>query len=138
MSGIIVLIVGNTRYITSIPINDDFSLLRYDDEIQALNAVAEFKPPIVLLHYSVRGNETCAYIDLLLRENPMSKIVVIAENLAEETILDILVSGAKGYMEQQNWHKLGHKMLKVVSDGEAWISRKMVARLLDRLRQMRD
>lgn len=135
MRGIIVLIIASTRQIKPCQLGNDFSELRYEDEIQALNAAAELKPLVVLLHYSVRGNDTCHYIDLLLRENPLGKIVVIAENLAEERILDVLVSGAKGYMEQQDWHKFSNKMLKVVFDGEAWISRKMVAKFLDRLRK---
>lgn len=134
MSRNIVQIIDSAQQLTPFVIDNDFSEQRFDDEIQALNAAAEIKPQIILLHYAVRKKRTGCYIGLLLRESPISKIVIIAENLAEDAILDVLIAGAKGYMEQRDMQKLGNKMLKAVQEGEAWIGRKTVAKLLDRLR----
>lgn len=134
MSKIIVQIINGMQRFAPFITDNAFSEQRFDDEIQALNATAEIKPQIILLHYAVRKQETGSYIDLLLRESPMSKIVIVAESLAEDAILDILLAGAKGYIEQRDMQKLGNKMLKSIQEGEAWIGRKMVAKLLDRLR----
>lgn len=129
-------IIGNTRQVAAFEVSSGFEIQRFEDVIQALNAAAELRPQIILLHYAMRKEQTVNYIRLLLRESSASKIVIIVENLEDDAILDMLIAGAKGYMEQPEVDKFGDKMLRAIRLGEAWISRKMVAKLLDRLRGM--
>ena len=106
----------------------------YSDEIQALNAVELQLPELVLLDYALRGEDTAEYVDLLLSRSPSTSIVLIGDNLADDQVLACLLVGAKGY---QNIEELAHyagKIIRVVGAGEAWITRRMTARLLDAIR----
>jgi DNA-binding NarL/FixJ family response regulator len=106
----------------------------YTDEIQALNAAEQQQPELILLNFSMRGRETPEYIGLLLTAGVNTRIVVIGENTSEEHIVSCLLAGAIGYQESQQLHEYIAKMINVVVDGEAWISRKMIAHLLATLR----
>jgi DNA-binding NarL/FixJ family response regulator len=131
-------IIGGMRHVTPFEASGGcgFEIQCYEDEIEALNAAIKHRPQIILLHYAIRMEQTVCYIELLLRESPVSKIVIIGENLDDDAILDMLIAGANGYMELAEVKKFGNKMLLAIRRGEAWIGRKMVGKLLDRLRRM--
>lgn len=109
----------------------------YADEILALNAVETEAPELVLLNFAVSGAETAGYIDLLLSRSPSSSIVVIGDELPDEVVLGFLLVGAKGYQSVGQLVHYISKIVKVVTAGEAWISRRMTARLLDVVRQQK-
>ncbi len=105
------------------------------DEVKALNALEQNGSVVVLLHYSVMQQQTPRYINVLLKTNSNSNIVVIADDLAEEEILNCLLAGAKGYQQLNQLSEYASKLIKVIDAGEAWITRRMTATLLDTLRQ---
>jgi DNA-binding NarL/FixJ family response regulator len=59
---------------------------------------------------------------------------VIAEKLTDEEVLDCLMAGAKGYLQIDDVDKFINKVIQAIRADEAWITRRMVAKLLDRLR----
>jgi DNA-binding NarL/FixJ family response regulator len=131
-----VFFIGKPRHLNAFELDDDFAAQRFDDEIVAFNAVAETHPYIIILDYALRKSRTPDYIELLLRASPASRLVVIADKLSEAAILEVLVAGANGYAEQREMPRIGGKLLRAIWQGEAWISRTMVAKLLERLRQL--
>lgn len=107
----------------------------YGDEIQALNAAEQLKPSLILLNFALRGSKTADYTNLLLAASPKSNIVIIGDDLHDDQILDCVLAGAKGY---QNSHSLAaylNRMIRAVAAGEAWLSRKLVAYVLDAIHQ---
>ena len=130
-----VLIIDNHNMLVR-PINrEGMSVTVCDDEIRALNTVAWEKPEIILLNYAVQNYNTAAFISLLRNANEKSKIVLIARALTDDEILDCLIAGATGYLEIIDMPKFINKLLPAVHAGEAWITRRMVAKLITRLRQ---
>lgn len=130
-----VLIIDNHNMLAH-PINrEGVSVTVYDDEIRALNTVVWKKPDIILLNYAVQNNNTAAFISLLSNANEQSKIVLIAPALTDDEILDCLIAGATGFLEINEMPKFINKLLPAVHAGEAWITRRMVAKLIARLRQ---
>jgi len=107
----------------------------YDDEIQALNAAEQQQPALIFLNLALRGLESAAYIRLLLSVSSSSNIVLIGENADDEAVFSCLLAGAKGYEERQPLPAYLDKLIRVVLDGEAWVSRKRVAGLLDAVRE---
>lgn len=107
----------------------------YSDEIQALNAAEQQQPELILLNFAVRGRETPDYIGLLLTAGANTRVVVIGDNTSEEQVFCCVLAGAIGYQERQQLQEYLTKMIKVIAEGEAWISRKMIARLLIELRR---
>ena len=127
-----VQVIDNTDQI-KLAFNAEVNVLCYKDEVQALNAVEESQSSVILLNYEVRKEQTADYIALIGKANLDSKIIVIADELSEEKIIKCLTAGAKGYQETKQLETYVDKLIKVVDAGEAWITRRMVAVLLDSL-----
>ena len=128
-----VLVIDSTNSIKLILSSDGQKITLYKDDIQALNAIEEEKVSVVLLSYAVRKEQTPEYIKLIHAVSSESKIVVIAKELTEKQIVDCLIAGAKGYQEIDRLDEYADKLIKVINAGEAWITRRMVAILLDKL-----
>ncbi len=106
----------------------------FNDEILALNAVEKQLPGLILLNFALRSEETATYIELLLAQSPTSCIVVIGTELSDKQILDCLVAGGKGYQNIRDLPQYIEKIIKAIAMGEAWITRRMTAYLLDYIR----
>jgi len=104
------------------------------DEIQALNAVETMQPEIIVLNYAIQKSRTAEFISLLFQTSEHSKIILVAESLADEEVLKCLIAGAQGYLQIHEVKNFINKLLYAVNAGEAWITRRMVAKLLDKLR----
>ncbi|NOR68230.1 MAG: DNA-binding response regulator [Methylomarinum sp.] len=126
-------IIDNTDQIKLALLEAEVNLSIYNDEVQALIAVEKIQPSIIFLSYNVRKEETVEYIKLLLKASEDSKIVVIADELNEEKIVNCLIAGAKGYQDVKQLQVYAKKLIIMVDAGEAWITRRMVAILLDTL-----
>jgi len=130
-----VLIIDQTdRIAASLP-EVGVNVQRMNDEVKALNALEQNGSAVVLLHYSVMQQQTSDYINVLLKASSNSNIVVIADDLAEEEVLSCLLAGAKGYQQLNQLKEYASKLITVIDAGEAWITRRMTATLLDTLRQ---
>lgn len=136
-----VQVIDNTKKIEQSIVSVEANVVCFSDEILALNVLEQDtneddlpQPSVVLLNYSVRAEGTAEYIKLLVGANAQVKIVVIGSELSEEETLSCLMSGAKGYQEIAQLKKYADKLITVIDDDEAWITRRMVATLLNRLR----
>lgn len=135
-SGMKILVIDNTEQITAsfLAIDEDAAFCA--DEIWGLN-LAEQNPALILLNYAVRGELTPDYIRLLINASPLgNNLVVVGQNASEDDIFRCLLAGAKGYQEIPTLPRYMGKMIHVIEQGEAWISRKMVAKLLDAIREL--
>jgi len=131
MINVHVIVIGITEQLSQVFDKEEVSICFFDDDVQALNAAKKKQPSVILLNFSIRQAETYDYINLLLKASADSKVIVVANKLSDDEILACLVAGAKGY---QGLSQLNHyvvKMVKVVDAGEVWITRRMVAKLLD-------
>jgi DNA-binding NarL/FixJ family response regulator len=72
---------------------------------------------------------------VVLNVSSTSKIVVIADELREKEILTCLLAGAKGYQQLDSLKDYVRKLVSVMDAGEAWITRRMTATLIDALRR---
>lgn len=108
-----------------------------DDEIKALGAAESLKPSIIILHYGIRENGTAEYIRLLTSVSKNSKIILIAPKLTDDEVMTLLIAGAQGYLQTDQLAQYINKAIKVIDEGEAWISRRLTALVLNRLRNNR-
>ena len=129
-----VLIIDNAEEIKPVLSDTVANISLYIDEVQALNAIEKQQASVVLLNYAVRKEETAEYIKLILEVSTDCKIVVIADELGQEKTLNCLIAGATGYQELKQLDFYADKLIKVIDAGEAWITRRMVATLLNNLR----
>jgi len=129
-----VLIIDNSEQIKPALSDTETNISLYIDEVQALNAVEKEQPSVIFLNYAVRNEETAEYIKLILKARIGCKIIVIADELNQEKILHCLIAGAKGYQHIKQLDYYADKILKAIDAGEAWITRRMVAIVIDNLR----
>lgn len=106
-----------------------------ENEIQLLNAMEKNGTAIILLNYAVYQQETAQFVKVLKKANPGAEIVVIGRCQSDEELIDCIMAGANGYQTIDTLGQYVGKMLRVIEAGEAWISRRMVARLLEHWRQ---
>ncbi|MGY6277325.1 DNA-binding response regulator [Methylomonas sp. MgM2] len=125
-----ILIIDNAEQSSAL-FGGNVDALYFSDEIQALNAAEQYQPELILLNYVVRGEQTPEYIQLLLEVTKASKLVVIGNNTSEDEIFRCLLTGAKGFQDKKQLPRYINKLVQVVTRGEAWVSRKMVARIVD-------
>lgn len=129
-----VYVIDNTEQIKPALFNATATVSLYTDELQAFNAIEQHQPAVILLNYAMRKEESVEYIELLLNASPKSKIVLIANELREDEIISCLIAGAIGHQNLQQLATFADKLIHAVVSGEAWITRHMVAKLLDSLR----
>ncbi|OUR86227.1 hypothetical protein A9Q85_06405 [Cycloclasticus sp. 44_32_T64] len=106
-----------------------------DDEVKALNVLEQSSSVVVLLNFNMMQEQTAEYTKVLVKANSACSIVVIADELTEKEILNCLLAGAKGYQQLSQLKEYSNKLVTVMDAGEAWITRRMTATLLDSLRQ---
>jgi DNA-binding NarL/FixJ family response regulator len=124
-------VIDNIGQIQPLMLMAEADVAFYSDEIQALNAAEQLQPNIILLNFALRGSQTADYTNLLLAASPTSNIVIIGDDLHEEQILHCVLAGAKGYQNSLSLAAYINRMIYAVAAGEAWLSRKIVAYLLD-------
>ena len=105
----------------------------FEDEVEALHAVQRLQPSLLLLRYGQRRQQTPSYIRALLQASPLTHIVVVGDEVSDDMICECLLAGAHGYQNQTQLNRYFKKMIRVVEQGEAWVSRKLVAHLLNSL-----
>lgn len=131
-----ILIIGNDPGLRLLVEKEGVNVCIYSDEIQALTAAKDSAFAIVLLSYDVRKDETPEYIALLTQANQTSKVVLIGQGLADEIVIDCLMNGAQGYISAAELPKFIDKMVNVLQSGEVWVTRRMAAKILERLREV--
>jgi two-component system invasion response regulator UvrY len=109
-------------------------IARHTVGADGLNYASQYKPDIILLDYTIPMDHVLIIVNLLLQESPRSKIILISEGLSDELIIEYLANGVYGYLPHNTLKVFLIKAVKAVHSGEAWISRKIAALLIVRLR----
>lgn len=131
-----ILGIGDDPCFEQLVNKEEFRVCIYPDEIKGLAAAENVACPLIFLSYDVRKDETPEYISLLKQANHVSKIVLVGEGLADETVIDCLVKGAEGYISASELPKFLYKMVDAFRGGEVWVTRRMTVKLLDWLREI--
>ncbi len=97
-----------------------------------LKAVCDIRPDILILSdmgSHLLADELCVYIHL---RAPYIKTLVITEHEADYARLEATGFSCKGFMLHHQRHAIV-RAVRVLHDGEAWLSRKLVAKVIDEL-----
>ncbi len=93
----------------------------------------EKKPRVLIMDFAEQAEVSLGLIRMINIKNEAGKILLISNFTDEELILDGVTVGAKGYLEQEACGVFLVKAIEAIALGEAWLSRKTVAALLERL-----
>jgi len=96
-------------------------------------AVAKLRPRILLLDVHMAAGNGVALLRILRQKSPRTKVILLTHRASQARILDVLAHGARGYLDKKAFRTFLPKAVRLVDAGQAWVPRKMVAKILDRL-----
>ncbi len=102
-------------------------------DLEAVAATVKLKPRILLLSFNLLKGNDGALLLTLRQKSPQTKILLLTRLVPEARILKALSHGARGYLEEKVLSTFLPKAVRCVDAGEAWVPRKMVAKIIDRL-----
>lgn len=118
-------------------------LLRYEEDIQVVaqaatlkevtTAVLEHQPQVLICRFSLAAVESFALLRALRGEYPAPSVLLLTDrSILEEQIIQALNAGARGYLNYDGMSSQLAKAVRSIGQGEAWIPRQTLGRLLDR------
>ena len=92
------------------------------------------KPNVLLVDLDLLQDSDCFILKSMRYECPETKIVLLTNDSEnEDLILDALEAGARGYLNREAAQQHLSKAAAVISQGEIWVSRKMLSKIMDRI-----
>lgn len=118
---------------------DDFTVAgEAEDAESALDQVRVLRPDIVLMDIELPGEDGVRATWRLKREMPAVTVVMLTVHDDSETLFEAIKAGAQGYLVKnvRSWELL--EQLRGLARGEAAISRRMAARILQEIRDQNE
>ncbi len=104
--------------------------------LEAMAVVAKLKPCILLFHLNLFKGRKINLLRALRQKSPKTKVILIPLRGPETQILDVLTHGVRGYIQEKDLRTFLPKAMRLVDAGEAWVPRKIVAKIIDRLARL--
>ena len=101
--------------------------------LEAILAADGLKPHILLLNLNLLKGKGDNLLRVLCRKSPRTKMILLIRRASQTVILEALAQGALGYIKERAIDGFLLKAVRQVEAGEAWVPRKMAARIVDRL-----
>lgn len=96
-------------------------------------AVLRHRPRVLVLGAGVARRSLAVLAEVLGAAGGRTRILVVGPRATRAEVLDVLAHGAHGHLERRLIHGALAKAVRVVDEGQAWCSRKLVPALVDRL-----
>jgi DNA-binding NarL/FixJ family response regulator len=121
------------------------SLLRNAKGIQTIGtartaqeaiAGARAKPHILLFDLKLMKDNGILPLVIIRTRSPQTKVILLTGRAPEEQILQAISYGARGYLSAKLLRRFLIKAVRAVNAGETWVSRAMVAKIIDSLAQL--
>lgn len=106
-------------------------VLAYENEVARIKRL---KPSVMLVNLDLSDDEGHALLLSLRCECPETHIVLLTDNFIQESrIIQALEIGARGYLSNETVELYLSRAVQVVGRGEAWIPRRMLGDIMDRV-----
>lgn len=96
--------------------------------------ITRLKPRVLLINMNLFSDEDCAMLLSMRRECPETLMVLLTgDSVQENMILQALEIGVRGYLNPETMRSHLLKAIQVIDRGEAWVPRKMLDKIMDRV-----
>ncbi len=103
-------------------------------DLERLNAcLKRYTPPLLLLDWNFPQLDDATGISSLRVVSPTTKIVVLGEPVSDDVELSLFTLGVRGYCLSDSDAATMQRLVTSILQGELWIRRALVPRLLDEL-----
>jgi DNA-binding NarL/FixJ family response regulator len=114
---------------------DDFTVVgEAEDAESALDQARALEPDIVLMDIELPGEDGVSATQRLTMELPAVTVVMLTVRDDSQTLFEAIKAGAQGYLVKNVRSRELLEQLRGLARGEAAISRRMAARILDEIR----
>lgn len=114
---------------------DDFTVVgEAEDAESALEQARALEPDIVLMDIELPGADGVIATQLLKLEMPAITVVMLTAHDDSQTLFEAIKAGAQGYLVKNMRSRELLEQLRGLARGEAAISRRMAARILEEIR----
>jgi two-component system, NarL family, nitrate/nitrite response regulator NarL len=100
---------------------------------EAVSATARLRPRVILLDMDLSSEFGASLISILRRRSSRSRVILLVGRASEDRIVEALSHGAVGCVTKKEIPLFLSNALEAVAAGEAWMSRKLVPKIVDRL-----
>jgi DNA-binding NarL/FixJ family response regulator len=97
---------------------------------------ADLKPQILLYDLKMNRKNSVPPLMLIRVKSPQTKVILLTGKASEAKIIEAISQGARGYLGPTLVRRFLVKAVQVVHRGESWVSRAMVAKIIDRLARL--
>jgi two-component system response regulator DegU len=104
---------------------------RVSNLLDLVQTCEELKFDILLLDVELQGLNFKKVLQLLKKNKAAKVILIVNDNYSESSIINAIRSGVRGYLSKNADASQLLKAVRVVSDGELWLERKMMSKVLD-------
>ena len=101
--------------------------------LEVIALTSNLKPHILLLNLNLLKGKEISLLLALRQKSPRTKVILLTRRVPESRILGALSYGAVGYIEEKDIIASLPKSVRLVDAGQAWVPRKMVGMILNRL-----
>ncbi|HEY3169393.1 MAG TPA: response regulator [Thermoanaerobaculia bacterium] len=101
--------------------------------LEAVSATARLKPGVVLLDLKISFEFGASLISVVRRRSARTRVILLVGRASEAKILEALSHGAVGCVYKKDISRFLPEALEAVASGEAWMSRKLIPKIMDRL-----
>jgi two-component system, NarL family, response regulator DegU len=105
---------------------------------ETIQAAGGLQPNILLLNLNLFKGKGDTLLRTLRRKSPSTRTILLTRRELKGPILEALFQGALGYLNEKAIDTHLPKAVRQVEAGEAWIPRKMAARIVDSLTTRKD
>ena len=101
--------------------------------LEAVSMTGRLKPRVVILDLNLSSEFGAALISVLRRKSSRTRVILLAGKAPENRVIEALSHGAVGCVSKKNLGRFLPEALEAVASGEAWMSRKLIPKIMDRL-----
>lgn len=96
-------------------------------------ALAGLSPPVLVLDFSMRGFQRLESLRMIRALSPTTGTILLIESPDDDSALRALKEGARGYCARTTEPGLVVRAIQLVRQGEIWVGRKVMLRLIEEL-----
>jgi DNA-binding NarL/FixJ family response regulator len=101
--------------------------------IEAVTLTGRLKPRVVLLDLDLSSEFGAPLISVIRRKSSRTRVILMVGRASEARIIEALSHGAVGCVTKKDLSRFLPEALEAVAAGEAWMSRKLIPKIMDRL-----
>jgi DNA-binding NarL/FixJ family response regulator len=104
-----------------------------NDVADIFSKLTDSEPTITLIDFSLVSEAHYAMLAELRRTHPKTKVIFLCDGADQAKLIDAFRHGASGYLEAKDRDAFLAKAIQAVSNGEAWVPRHFVTKIVERL-----